>query len=74
MGMGHKVAFVVCGAPCILSWAVAQSTLEFPNAPVRAVMWLPKGPLALFVLPLALAPNTGEYKCASSFLVAHLVI
>jgi len=55
--MGPKVAFVVLRAFPLR--AVVQSTLEWPNAPVRAVPWLPKGALALFVLPSALAPNTG---------------
>ena len=70
--MGPKVAFVVLSAFPL--WAVAQSTLEWPNAPVRAVPWLPKAPLALFVLHSALAPNEGEYKCAFSFIIAQLII
>ena len=55
--MGSKVAFVVLSAFPL--WAVAQSTLEWPNALFRAVLALPMGALALFVLPSALAPNTG---------------
>ena len=58
--MGPKVAFVVLSASPLL--AVAQGTLEWPNAPVCAVPWLPKAHLASFVLPSALAPNTGENK------------
>ena len=69
--MGPKVAFVVLSAFPL--WAVAQSTLEWPNAPVRAVPWLPKAPLALFVLHSALAPNEGEYKCAFSFIIAQVL-
>ena len=49
----------VRGAPYIPSRAVVQSTLEWHNTLFRAVLALPKGALAMFVLPSALVPNTG---------------
>ena len=69
--MGPEVAFVVLSAFPL--WAVAQRTLEWPNAPVRAVPWLLKAPLTLLVLHSALAPNTGEYKCTFSFIIAQVI-
>ena len=68
--MGPKVAFVVLSAVPLC--AVAQRSLEWPNAPVRVVLWLTKPPLAMFVLHSALAPNEGEYKCAFSFVIAQI--
>ena len=70
--MGPKVAFVVLSAfPAGL--LPRQGTLEWPSTLFCAILWLPKGPLALFVLPSALTPNTGENKCAFSFIIAQMI-
>ena len=64
--MSPKVAFVVLSAFPLR--AVAQSTLEWPNALFRAVLALPKGSLGLVYVTFS---PSSEYRIVQVRLFVH---